>query len=214
MRAGILGMFLMMLIAPAALAQTGKHFALGVGLGVSKYIDKDFSSKNPEVSLAYRINLKPGANNGWTWAPKGSLRWSDRKTSTDIGGIRTQLGKLRTALVMVGVQRGLRQGPFQIGFSVVGGASFNHFVVDGAARDAYLSRLGRTLSDIKVKNSFAVGPEVSATYDLGRWFALQGSLAYLFDRPKAEITSGGVTSSSTWKTDHANASIGLLVGIF
>ena len=86
--------------------------------------------------------------------------------------------------------------------------------VDGAARDAYRSRLGRDLGNLTVRNSIAVGPEVSATYDLGRWFALQGSLSYLFDRPKAEITSGGVTTSSAWKTDHANASVGLVVGIF
>ena len=214
MRAGILGMFLMMLMATTALAQTGKHVAVGVGIGVSKYIDKDFRSKNPDVAFAYRINLRPGAEDGWTWAPKGSLRWSNRKTSADIGGVRTQLGKLRTVLVMVGVQRTLRQGPWQVGFSVVGGASVNHFVVDEGAREAYQSRLGRDLGNLTVRNSIAVGPEVSASYDLGKWFALQGSLSYLLDRPTAEITSEGVTTSSTWEADHANASIGLVVGIF
>ena len=214
MRGAVLGMVVMMLVATAASAQTGKHVALGAALGVSKYLDKDFSSKNPDISLAYRINLKPEADNGWTWAPKGSLRWSNRKTSTDIGGARTQLGMLRTVMIMVGVQRGLRQGPWQVGFSLVAGASINHFTVDGAARNAYLSRLGRDLDRIELRTSVAVGPDISASYDLGRWFALQGSVSYLFDRPKADLTSGGVTSTSTWKTDHANASVGLVVGIF
>jgi hypothetical protein len=207
-------MFLMMMLAPAALAQTGKHVALGGAIGLTRYIDRDFSVRNPDVSLAYRINLKPERKDGWTWALKSGLGWSKRKTSTDIGGTRTLLGKLQTVLIMGGVQRAVRQGPWQVGFSVVGGASINHFDLDNGARDASQSRLGRDLSDIKVKNSIAVRPELSAWYDLSKWFAVQGSLSYIFDRPKAETTSGGVMTSSTWKTDHASASVGLVVGIF
>ena len=214
MRSGIVGLLLMMLVASAAWAQTGKQVAIGGALGITSYADKDFSSKNPGVSLAYRINLKPGAKDGWTWAPKTGLGWSKRKTSTDIGGLRTQLGKLQTVLIMAGVQRAVRQGPWQVGLGVVGGASINHFEVDAAARDAYRSRLGRVLGDIKVKNSIAVRPELSAWYDLNQWFAVQGSLSYLFNRPRAETTLGGVTTASTWNTAHASASVGLVVGLF
>ena len=214
MRSGMLGLVLMVLMASAASAQTGKHVALGVGLGVTNYLDKDFSSKNPGISLAYRIRLRPDTKDGWTWAPKGSLGWSKRKTSADIGGIPTQLGKLQIIPIMGGVQRSLRKGPWQVALGVVGGVSINHFEVDGAARDAYQSRLGLVLGDIKVKNSIEVRPDVNACYDLSKWFAVQGSLSYVFNRPKAETTLGGVTTSSTWKTDHASASIGLVVGIF
>lgn len=214
MRRGLLGMFLMMLITLPAFAQTGKHVALGGSIGLTNYIDKDFSSKNPDFSPAYRIRLKTEVKNGWTWAPASGLGWSRRKTSTDIGGTRTQLGRLQTILIMGGVQRALSQGPWQVGFSVVGGPSINKFDVDQAARDAYQSRLGLALSDVKVKNSLAVRPQISAWYDLSQWLAVQGSVSYLFNRPKAETTLGGVKSASTWKTDHASASVGLVVGIF
>jgi hypothetical protein len=115
---------------------------------------------------------------------------------------------------MGGIQRAMRKGPWQVGFGVVAGGSINQFKVDQAARDAYLSRLGEVLTEIKVKNSLAVRPEISAWYDLGKWFGVQGSVSYLFNRPKAESTFDGVTTSSTWKTDHASAHIGLVVGIF
>jgi hypothetical protein len=214
MRTGLLGLFLMMLMAPAALAQTGKHVALGGSIGFTKYIDKDFSSANPTASLAYRIRLNPEGTDGWSWALKSGLGWSKRKTAADIGGIDTQLGKLQTVLIMGGVQRALRKGPWQVGFGIVAGPSINSFEVDQGARDAYLSRLGSTLTDVKVKSSLAVRPDISAWYDLSKWFALQGSIGYLFNRPKAETTLSGVTTSSTWKTDHASVSVGLVVGIF
>ncbi len=205
MRSALLGMFLIILVSPAAWAQTGKHLAIGGGLGLTNYTDKDFSSKNPSVSLAYRINLKTDAKDGWSWAPKSGLGWSRRNTSSDIGGLRTPLGKLQTILVMAGIQRGLRQGPWQVGFGVVAGAAIHKFDVDRAARAAA----------INVKNSIAVKPEISAWYDLNQWFAVQGSLSYLFDRPKADtVTLGGPNTTATWTTDHASASLGLVVGIF
>ena len=214
MRRVFLGMLLLMLMVPAANAQTGKRVALGGAVGLTHYIDKDFSSKNPGFSPAYRIRLNPESKEGWSWAPKSGFGWNNRKTSTDIGGTETQLGKLQTILIMGGVQRKLHHGPWQLGIGAVAGGSINHFEVDRAARDAYQNRLGLTLTEIKVKNSIAVRPQVDAWYDLSKWFALHGSVSYLFNRPKAETTLGGVTTSSTWKTDHASVSVGLVVGVF
>jgi hypothetical protein len=205
---------LLIILATPAHAQTGKHIALGAGIGFSEYADKDFSNKNPSVSLAYRLRLNAEPTDGWKWTFKSGLGWSMRKTRGRIADIPTQLGKLQTILIMGGGQRVYRQGPWQVGFGIVAGPSFNHFHVDGAARDAYQSRLGLELTDIKVKNSLAVRPDISAWYDLGKWFAVQGSLSYTINRPKAETTLGGVKSTSTWKTDHASASLGLVVGIY
>ena len=204
----------MMLMAPAAMAQTGKHFAIGGAIGLSKYADDNFSSKNPGFSPAYRLNLKPDAADGWKWAPKGSIGYSNRKTKGVIGGISTELGRLQMIPITGGIQRSLRQGPWQLGIGVGAGISINHFKVDGAARDARQSQLGTTLNDIKVKNSLVIKPEVSAWYDIGKWVGVQGSLSYSINRPKADTTVNGVTTSSTWKTDHASASVGLVVGIY
>jgi len=214
MRYAILGMFLMMLTAPAALAQTGKRVALGGAIGVSSYTDEDFSSKNPGFSVAYRVRMNPETGSGWKWAPKTSASWSKRNTTSEIGGARTDLGKLQTILVMGGIQRVLHQGPWQVGISVAGGPAMNDFEVDAKARDAYQSRLGSELTDIKVKNSIAVRPEISTWYDVSDWLGVQGSLSYLFNRPKVETTTDGATTTSTWKTDHASAKVGLVVGIF
>lgn len=214
MRTALVGMLLMTLAATTAHAQTGKRLAVGGGIGVTSYTDKDFSAKNPGFAFMYRVNLKPNAPDGWYWGVKGDAGWSKRSTTTDIGGVRTPLGKLQTTLVMAGIQRSLRMRPWQLGIAVVAGPSFHQFDVDRRARDAYLSRLGRDLASIDVKNTVAVRPEAQVNYDLNKWFGIQSNLSYLYDRPKAETTSGGVKTTTTWKTDHLSANVGLVVGIF
>ena len=214
MRRTLLGMILMMLIATVAFAQTGKRVAIGGAIGFSKYSDSDFSTKNPNFSFAYRMRLNAAHPDGWGWAPKTSVGWSDRKTASDIGGSSTQLGKLQSIPVMAGIERGYRNGPVKFGVSVVGGVSMNHFRVDGAARDAYLTRTGQTLEGVKVKNALAVRPELSLWYDIGSRYAVQAVTTYLYSHPKAETTVDGVTTTSTWKTDHASARLGLVVGLF
>ena len=145
MRKAFLAVILLLLMTGPALAQTGKRVALGVAVGVSSYIDKDFSSTNPSIEPAYRVRLNAETKDGWSWSLKSGLGWSNRKTSSDIGGVGTRLGKLQTILIMGGVQRVYRQGPWQVGGGVVAGPSFNQFDVDRAARDAYQSRLGQAL---------------------------------------------------------------------
>lgn len=200
--------------APAAMAQTGKHLALGASVGTSKYIDDHFHSKNIDISPSYRLSLKTDRKDGWSWALKSGLGWSRRDVSGEVGGSDADLGKLQTVLIMGGGQRVFRQGPFQAGAGIVAGPSFNRFDVGRAARDAYQSRLGVPLDDIKVKTSVAVRPDVSAWYDLNQWVAVGATVSYTFNRPKTETTAGGVTSESTWKTDHTSASVGFVVGIF
>lgn len=206
---------LMMLLLPAAaMAQSGKHLALGAGIGTTSYADEDFQVKNPELALLYRIDLRPKQPNGWYWGAKGDAGWSNREVRPEIGGARTTLGKLQTILLMAGIQRSMRMRPWQLGVAVVAGPSFHQFDVAAGARAAYLSRLGRDLASVDVKTSLAVRPEAQVNWDLSRWLGVQGNLSYLIDRPKADITSGGVTTTTTWKTDHLSANVGLVVGIF
>lgn len=205
---------LMLLVAAPAMAQTGKHVALGASVGVTKYVDDRFHSKSPDISPAYRLSLKTNRADGWSWALKSGLGWSRRDVSDDVGGSDTKLGKLQTILIMGGGQRVYRQGPFQVGAGIVAGPSFNQFDVDQAARDAYQANLGVALDDIKVKTSLAARPDFSAWYDLNAWLGVGATVSYTFNRPKAETSAGGVTTSSTWKTDHTSASLALVVGIF
>jgi hypothetical protein len=211
----ILGLFLVVTLAPAASAQTGKHVAIGAGLTYHKYVDDNFSQKNPGISFIYRIDLKPdGHKDGWKWEPKGGFGWFLADTAQDVAGLATHVGKVRARPFMGGIERSYRQGPLQAGLSAVVGPSFNHFNVDDVSRAVYRTRLGRELNDITVKTSIAVRPEVSVWYDLGPWLALHSSVSYMINRPTAEMTIGGTTTSTRWNTDHANFQIGLVVGIF
>jgi hypothetical protein len=215
MRRVIVGLFLVSVLAPAASAQTGKLFALGGGLSGHKYTGSDFTAyKNPSISVDYRISFSRNPKQGWKWEPKSGFSWFQANTDMAVGGLDTRIGRLRARPFMAGIERAYRNGPMKVGVSIVGGPSFNHFFVSDDARVAYATQLGQNLTSIKPKTSFAVRPELSVWYDLGKWFAVHASFNYILDRPTVETTAGGTTTSDRWKTDHFNFHIGVVVGIF
>jgi hypothetical protein len=215
MRKVIIGVFLASMAAPAASAQTGKLLALGGGITGHKYVDSGLTAyRNPSVTIDYRISFSRNPKQGWKWEPKGGFSWFQADTNTPVGGFDTRIGRLRARPFMGGVERAYRKGPMKVGVSIVGGPSFNHFAVSDDARLAYATRLGQDLTAVRAKTSFAVRPEFSAWYDLGKWFAFHASFNYVVNRPTVETTAGGTTTSDRWKTDHFNVHVGVVAGIF
>lgn len=189
------------MIASAVQAQTGRRIALGVGLGLHKYVDSDFTQKNPGISLVYRLALKPGVKEGWTLEPKATFDWFKTDVRADVGTVDTHIGKLRSIPVLVGAGPSYRHGRMKVGVAIVAGPSFNHFTADGST------------SSIAVKNSLFVRPEASVWYDVSSRLGLHAGLSYVYNRPTAETTTGGSTTSAKWKTDHINFSLGFAIGI-
>jgi opacity protein-like surface antigen len=189
------------MLASSAQAQTDRRLAIGVGLGFHKYIHDDFSQKSPGVGLVYRIG-KPGARQGWSLEPKGTVDWFSTNALDHAGGVETRLGKIRSIPVLVGAGPSYRNGRTKVGIAVMAGPSFNHFTVD------------KSVSSITVKSSVMVRPEASLWYDVSSRLGVHVGLGYVYSRPSAETTSGGTTTKATWKTDHVNLSVGLAVGIF
>jgi len=189
------------MIASAAQAQTGRRLALGAGLGFHKYVDSDFSQKNPGISIVYRLALHPGVKRGWTLEPKGTVDWFKTDVKTDVGPVDIHLGKLRSIPVLVGAGPSYRHGRTKIGVAILAGPSFNQFTGDKGS------------NPITVKNSVMVRPETSLWYDVSSRLGLHAGVSYVYNRPSAETTSGGSTTSAKWKTDHVNFSVGFAVGI-
>ena len=189
------------MIASGAHAQTGRRLSLGVGLGFHKYVDSDFSQKNPGISLIYRLALKPGVREGWALEPKATFDWFTTDVKADSGTVDTHIGKLRSIPVMVGAGPSYRHGRTKVGVAIVAGPSFNHFTGDKGS------------NPITVKNSVVVRPETSIWYDVSSRLGLHAGVSYLYNRPKAETTSGASTTSAKWKTDHVNFSVGFAIGI-
>jgi hypothetical protein len=218
MRRVILGMCLVAMVASTAAAQEGKRVALGVGITEHSYSDGAFSQKNPGISFIYRLRLHTTTKDGWSWEPTAGLGWFTADTQMPIGSLSTHLGRVRSRPFMGGVSRSYRQGPMAIGFSVQGGPSFNHFSPDNAAIQAAYSAqpvLGTLATySVKTSTSFALKPEAGIYYDLGKRFALHGSLSYMYNKPTAATTVNGTVTSTKWNTSHTNIQIGLVVGIF
>jgi len=189
-------------LASAAHAQTGRHVAVGVGLSYHKYVDGDFSQKNPGVSIVYRLAWKPGSHEGWRLEPKLYVDWFKTDVRTDIAGVGTHIGKLRSIPLLVGAGPAYRHGRTKVGVAVVAGPSFNKFTKDSSA------------SPVAVKNSFAVRPDASLWYDVSSRLGLHVGVSYLYNRPTADPASGSTAGSGKWKTDHLNYSAGFAIGLF
>ena len=218
MRRVILGMGLVAMVASAVSAQEGKRVAVGVGITEHSYSDGAFSQKNPGISFIYRLRLHTKTKDGWSWEPTGGLGWFTADTEMPIGTLSTHIGRMRARPFLGGVSRGYRQGPMALSFSVEGGPSFNHFSPDNAAiQAAYVAQptLGILTSySVKTSTSFALKPEAGLYYDLGKRFALHGSLSYMYNKPTAATTVNGTVTSTKWNASHVNVQIGLVVGIF
>ena len=201
--------------AIAAHAQPGDHVALGVGVGFNSYRDGAFSSQNPAIVPEYHFGFASHGNRqGLSLGLMGGISYLAPDRRDFIGGFQTRNGNLRMVPVMVGAGPSYRTGPFRVGVGVVAGPSFNSFSVDDGARAAYRDRLGATLNSIKVENSFAVQPNLSAWYNLTNWMGLHSSAGYTFNRPMVRTTVDGVTSSTRWNTDGWSYQAGLAFGLF
>jgi hypothetical protein len=207
---------LMIVLSPVpVMAQTDKHVALGAEIGLRKFVDDDFSRKNPSFSILYRLSRHPSQRKeGWVWRVGGTVGYSRANFDTDVGGIDTEMGSLRTIPALGGIERAYRHDRMKVALSVLAGPSFNKFSVDTASREAYEARLGVPLENIEVKNSLAVRSGVGVWYDLSRWVGLHAGAYYLYHRPSATTTAGGVSSSETWRMDRVSVSTGFAIGIF
>src|SRR5713101_5226817 len=101
-------------VTGAAFAQTGKHVDVGAGLVAHKYVDSDFSQKNPGIVFDYRITLNTEPRNGSAWEPKGGFGWFRADTTQDVTGLSTPFGQLRARPIMAGIERAYRQGPLKV----------------------------------------------------------------------------------------------------
>lgn len=215
MRLTIIGLCTVGLFPTFAQAQTDKHVALGVQVGVRKFTDDHFSRSNPSFSLLYRLSRHPESHQqGWVWRVGATAGYSHAHFDTDLGGTDTKIGTTRMIPVLGGVERAYRHDRVKVGLSLEAGPSFNKFSIDNAARVAYEGQNGVPLEDIEVKNSVAVRAGVGVWYDLNKLIGLHTGLNYLYDRPDATTTAGGVSTTETWNTDRITLSTGFVVGIF
>lgn len=209
----ILGLLIAALSPMAAQAQTGKHVAVGASVGFQDYRDEHFKQSG-NLTFLYRLSQTGHANNGWTLVPSAGLGYTRADYRPDVGGSALPLGRLRTIPALVGLGPQYRQGRTQVGLSIQAGASFNSFTLDPAGRALYQDRLGADLEGIHTETSFAAQAGANVWYDLNSRLGLYGGVSYLRNRPKASVTTDGVTTVQHWNGDYVGVSVGAAVGLF
>jgi opacity protein-like surface antigen len=211
----LIALCLVSLLPTYARAQIDKHVAVGAQIGIREFMDDHFSRSNPSISLLYRLSRHPDERKqGWVWRLGGTAGYSHAHFETDLGGTDTKIGTTRMIPVLGGVERAYRHDRVKVALSLEAGPSFNKFSIDNPARAAYEGQNGVPLEDIEVKNSVAVRAGLGVWYDVNRWVGIHTGLNYLYDRPKATTTAGGISSSETWNIDRVTLATGFVVGIF
>ena len=210
----ILGILVAALFPIAAQAQTGKHVSVGASVGVQEYTDEHFRQDRGMISLLYRVSPSGHARDGWSLVPSATLDYDRAEFRPDLGGSNVRIGRLSSFPVLVGFGPQYRHGRTEVGLSIQAGASFNNFVVDQDGRNIYQGRLGTDLESIDPETSFAARSGAGVWYDLNSRLGLYGGAFYLYNRPSAPITAGGVRTTEKWNTDYVGFAVGTAVGLF
>lgn len=213
MRRAALVALIATLLPASAMAQTGKHVALGMSVGTHDFADSRFSNGNG-IAFLYRFRTEGTESNGLGLGPAATVGLSRADVADQATAGNVNLGRFQSVPVMAGGGIHYRHNAWWTGLSVTAGASFNRVLVDQKARAAYASQLGQDLEEVDANTAFAVQPGASIWYDLGPRVGLYGGAAYFYSRPKALITVDGVTTEETWKADYLGLSVGAVFGVF
>src|SRR5262245_59715161 len=92
MRRAALGA-LIALLPSAALAQAGKHIAIGASVGSHDFVDSRFH-QGVRIALLYRVAPNGNESNGLAWGPSATVGFSRAEVEDDIAGGNVTLGKL------------------------------------------------------------------------------------------------------------------------
>ena len=147
------------------------------------------------------------------WGPTFGLDWHTSDFTEPLGSTDAPLGALRTRALLAGFGHTRRLKRLTASANVSVGYSFNHFTVDSGAYPAF-ARTGVTLTDVRVRDSAMLKPDVSVWYDVARHVGVGISAAYLVARPDQIISTA---TGSTTRQLHADAfelTAGLTFGVW
>jgi len=213
MRRAALGALIAILLPVTAMAQEGKHVAVGMSFGSHDFADHRFD-KGSGVFFLYRLRTNGTEENGFAFGPSATVGVSRADVADEATSGNVTLGRFRSIPVMAGGGVHYRHNAWWTGLSLTAGASFNSVLVDQEARTAYAEQLGQDLEAVDANTAFAAQPGLSVWYDVGSRVGLYGGAAYFYSRPKALITVDGVTTEETWKADYLGLSVGAVFGLF
>lgn len=182
--------------AHAALAQSRGR--IGVGVGATTVRPRD-----PELRPTSFPNLIVRLNPGKGWGLAGALDWFN----ADLGGSFEGVGRTEVRPVMGGVGYGFNKGPVWTSLSVVGGPAINRIRLNDSAKDEYQIVKSQRIT-------FAVRPGASITYGLTSRVGLTAFAGYLFNRPHYTLHTSAGDIKTSWSTDAAIFSVGVVYSIF
>jgi hypothetical protein len=171
---------------------------VGVGVGATTV-----RPRAPELRPTSFPNLIVRLSPGKGWGPAGALDWFN----ADLGASFEGVGRVEVRPLMGGVGYGFNKGRVWTSLSVVGGPAINRIRLNDSARDEFEIVKSQRIT-------LAVRPGASITYDIAPRVGLTAFAGYLFNRPHYTLRTGAGDIKTTWTTDAAIFSVGVVYSLF
>jgi hypothetical protein len=193
-----LGVFLLLQAGAARQARAQTRGRVGVGVGATTVRPHD-AALRPTSFINAIVRLNPGEG----WGLAGALDWFN----ADLAGPLDGVGRVEIRPLMGGVGYGFKNGPVWTSFSVVGGPAWSRLRLNDSARDTY--------SIVKSQRiTLAIRPGASVTVGIAPRVGITGFAGYMFNRPHFTLRTSAGDFKTTWRSDAAIFSAGIVYSLF
>jgi hypothetical protein len=206
-----LGLFVLLIAVGAsssALAQSEGKFAIGAQLSTLTAMGPE-NAGHVGISLLWRFGQ---SKTGWGW--HYGFNWFNTDLSRSIGGVDTDLGRLKVRPVMGGYGYTRVIGRTALTAKLMGGYAFSSIQLTPEATDAYHNRVGGQSVTVKASQAVVIIPEVTAWYNINKKIGVRLSSGYVIARPTVTVASTAGEDKRRVRADNVTFRVGMVYSIF
>jgi hypothetical protein len=196
-----------MLLAPAARAQTDSVVAVGVA---ATFYDPASADAHHPAGVGIVARLRRGSGLGATVG----MDWFTSDLRVEAGGQPTPVGRMSIKPLMAGVGYIKQFRRYAISTGVVAGIALNTLSQSDSQRAAWGDHAGLPGANVSISNCLAVEPNLTLWYELGHHFAASASVAYMVARPSLTASSAAGTRSERINLSATVITFGFVYGVF
>ena len=182
---------------------------MGANVGMRTALDGSDAGGAKTVGLVWRFGQ---GHEGWKW--QYGLGWYATDVAWQIGGQRTEIGKLSVKPLLVGYGYTHVMGRTSVSAGVTGGYSFNSLRQGSELEDIVQARTGERRAVIEVDNSWVLRPGVSAWYNVNKKLGINVGVHYIISRPRVSLSTSSGTAFRHLNADMFSIKAGIVYSIF
>ena len=182
---------------------------MGANVGMRTPINGSDAAGAKTVGLLWRFGQ---GHEGWKW--QYGLGWYSTDIAWQIGGERTEIGKLSVKPIMAGYGYTHVMGRKSVSAGISGGYAFNKLTQGAELEDIVQARTSARGATIDVGNAWVLRPGVSFWYNMNEKIGLNVGAHYIISRPRVTFTSSSGSESRRIDADMFSVKAGIAYSIF